>query len=278
MEKVLILGHHGTLGSAIMASYERNLFQSQNYKLITYNDKIDDLSRLEMDLKTLNPDVIINCIAKIDSEFCENYPSVARFTNTLIPQQLAQYCESHNKRFVHISSDSALGYRQSERCESSPPDPTNVYGKSKLEGERKALISCSNTLVCRVNFFGHSPKGTSYLDYFISNAKENKTSIGYSNVIFNPISVLRVASYVKQLAHTNQSGLIHVTGSSAVTRFEFGRTVYKILKKNPNLVIPGARQNCNGKEQDMTLCTCLFRKLSKIDSDWQKQLTELIMR
>jgi dTDP-4-dehydrorhamnose reductase len=51
-----------------------------------------------------NYDVIVNCIAKSNTRFCENNYKEAYFSNVIVPRRLSEFCKDKGKKYVHIST------------------------------------------------------------------------------------------------------------------------------------------------------------------------------
>ncbi len=84
---------------------------------------------------------------------------------------LAEICRERGARFVHFSTDYVLdGEEPGLKDEGAPTRPINVYGRTKLEGEERALDHDSGAIVCRVSWiFGTEPLG--FIESFLVRAQ-----------------------------------------------------------------------------------------------------------
>lgn len=96
--KIVVLGK-GYLGSAfenkgyeVLSRSEFNVTYSRNSILDLCSKKLDEY------------DIIINCIAKSNTRYCENNFEDANLVNTLLPGILSDWCNTNNKKYVHIST------------------------------------------------------------------------------------------------------------------------------------------------------------------------------
>jgi dTDP-4-dehydrorhamnose reductase len=70
---------------------------------------------------------------------------------------VAAACEAHGLPLVHISSDYVFdGCKAAPFTEDDMPSPLNIYGQSKLAGERRVADLCRNHIIVRTSWL-HSP-------------------------------------------------------------------------------------------------------------------------
>ena len=138
-----------------------------------------------------NADYVINCIGTIKP--CikeEDTDSVANalMVNSLFPRYMADYCEKHNTRMIHITTDCV--YSGSDivgKPENSYHDPQDVYGKSKSLGEPE------NCMIVRTSIIG--PEKTnkrSLLEWVLSKSK-GEDIYGFKNHIWNGVTTLELS-------------------------------------------------------------------------------------
>jgi len=89
MKKIVVLGR-GFLGKA----FEKAGFEVRGKEFVI-EENIAEL---------INYDVIINCIAKSNTRWCEKNFEPALYSNAIIPKALSSFCKETNKKFVHIST------------------------------------------------------------------------------------------------------------------------------------------------------------------------------
>ena len=115
-----------------------------------------DLAKLDQVRSTLSEtefDLLINCAALTNVDYCESHRDEAFLLNAEGPRLLAEICAEKSAKLVHISTDYVFGGKQdTPYIEADPPAPLSVYAESKLEGERE-----------RVGSFGKQPGRPSFL-------------------------------------------------------------------------------------------------------------------
>lgn len=112
-----------------------------------------DLAGLAATVAAVRPDVIVNAAAYTAVDKAESEPELARTINALAPQALAEEAQRLGAAFVHYSTDYVFdGSGEAPWCETDTPAPLNVYGQSKLEGERLVMAACERHLVLRTSW------------------------------------------------------------------------------------------------------------------------------
>ena len=201
---------------------DRGKLSKTPFKLL----KADLLDKNAVDyvLKKARPSWVINCAAMADLDVCEDKPELAQKLNAEIPGLFAAACAEKNIRFVHISTDAVFdGTKDGFYTEEDEPNPINVYSRTKLEGERAVLRSNLEAIVARVNFYGWSLSSRrSLAEFFFNNLNNNKSMSGFTDVMFCPMFVGHTARILLAMLEKNLTGLYHVVGGQAISKYQFG--------------------------------------------------------
>ena len=116
------------------------------------------VEEIKKKLKSVNADIVINCIGQTNVETCEANPKLAEFANIEIAGNISKACGSCGIKLVHISTDHLFDGQESFVSELTPYSPLNNYGISKSkEGEQEVLKNNSDAIIIRTNFFGSGP-------------------------------------------------------------------------------------------------------------------------
>lgn len=231
MPRILVTGASGLLGInfAQETRLEHEVIGVDRSKLIHAPFRILKKDLLEADavdfiLDAVKPDWLINCAALADLDACEENPDLAHRLNTDLPRQLARACKVRNVTCVHISTDAVFdGEKDGFYTEEDAPNPLGVYSKTKLAGEWAVLTENAKAIVARVNFYGWSLGGRrSLAEFFINNLTSNKSMSGFTDVIFCPMLVNDTARMLVKMVKRGLSGLYHVVGPQAMSKYQFG--------------------------------------------------------
>jgi len=195
---------------------------------------------LEHVLDMVRPEAVIHTAANANVDSCEADPQGARMLNAELPGQLAQACARRSIQLVHISTDAVFdGTREGIYEEDDAPNPLSVYAQSKLDGERNVLSTYPGAIVARVNFFGWSLSGTRSLsEFFFNKLSRGEQCNGFTDVYFCPLFVGDLAETLMKMLEKDLGGLYHVTGSEALSKFDFGQRIALQFGFDPALVSP----------------------------------------
>ena len=154
--KVLVTGCNGQLGNALKES-------SVNYSTITWNFAdhsemdITDCERVHNTIEIYQPDWIINTAAYTDVDGAEFNQKLAFSVNAEGPFNLAKAATLVDAKLLHISTDYVFdGTKNEPYTETDKPNPLQIYGKSKLEGENKIKEVDVPGIILRTSWlYGH---------------------------------------------------------------------------------------------------------------------------
>jgi dTDP-4-dehydrorhamnose reductase len=97
---------------------------------------IDDPDTVRRQLQDLDFDVLVNCAALTNVDYCETHREEAFRINAQSVGAMAEACVQKKARLIHISTDYVFdGSGRWPYSESDAPQPISVYGESKLAGE-----------------------------------------------------------------------------------------------------------------------------------------------
>ena len=145
--RILLLGKNGQVGWEL----QRTLMPlgeiiSTDYPEIDLANS-DSIRNL---IRELRPQVIVNAAAYTDVEKAESEPELAFAINGTAPGVLAEEAKRIGAALIHYSSDYVFdGQKGVPYVETDTPNPINVYGQSKLAGERAVQQVGSSYLILR---------------------------------------------------------------------------------------------------------------------------------
>lgn len=190
----------------------------------------DDLLRGE--LPRYRPDVIINAAAYTDVAGAEKEPELAMVVNCDGVARLAELAKQHNALLVHFSTDYVFGGAGSQPWrESDRPAPLNIYGKSKLAGERAILASGCRHLIIRTSWL-HSPWRDNFLKTMLRLAQSCDELQVVCDQVGAPTSAMMLAEVAlfaveRVLTKPELAGVYHVAASGAVSWYDYARCIFQ---------------------------------------------------
>ncbi|MDR6762519.1 dTDP-4-dehydrorhamnose reductase [Flavobacterium sp. 2755] len=152
MKKVLVTGANGQLGSELAVlskNYPKYQWVFADRAKITLND----LNILQIQLKEIQPDIILSCGAYTAVDKAETEKELAFTVNHLAIELIAKYTAKNNVSLIHVSTDYVFdGSSSIALSEDSETNPINVYGESKLAGETACLKENPNSIIIRTSW------------------------------------------------------------------------------------------------------------------------------
>jgi dTDP-4-dehydrorhamnose reductase len=245
--KLLITGASGLLGINLalearreyeVVGVNRGKLKSAPFQVLN----VDLLQRNTLDpiLDATQADSLINCAALANLEGCEKYPEQARRLNTDVPGELAKVCGRQGIRFVHISTDAVFdGEKKDSYTEEDEPNPLGTYSQTKLDGEYAVQNANPDAIIARVNFYGWSLNGMRSLgEFFVNNLSAGKQMDGFTDVVFCPMLVNHTAQILLSMLEKGLSGLYHVVGPQAMSKYQFGLEVARKFRLKESQIDP----------------------------------------
>jgi len=271
--KLLITGASGLLGIniALDAMREHEVIGVDRGKLKSAPFPVSkanffDHHVFDSVLDSTQPDWVINCAALANLEECEKHPDQARILNTDLPRELAEACAKRNIRFIHLSTDAVFdGMKEGTYKEDDEPNPQGVYSRTKLDGERAVQNASLNAIIARVNFFGWSLNGRRSLgEFFVNNLSDGRNVNGFTDVIFCPMWVNHLGKTLIAMLEKNLSGLYHVVGAQAMSKYQFGVEIARTFGLRESLISP---QSVEGSSLTAKRSHNLWLSIHKLSTD-----------
>lgn len=159
--KVLITGSKGQLG------YELERTAPEGIELLAVDvDQLDITSAVAVDtfFKEHQPDAVINAAAYTAVDKAETDREMAYAVNATGPRFLAQACADAAIPMVQVSTDFVFDGNQSTPYQpEDKPNPTSVYGDSKLKGEQAVTEILGNKAIIIRTAWVYSTHGNNFV-------------------------------------------------------------------------------------------------------------------
>ena len=171
--KILLLGKNGQVGWELQRSLAPlgDLVALDRHSTDLCGD-LGNLTGLAATVQQVRPDVIVNAAAYTAVDKAESEPGLARTLNALAPGVLAQEAAKLGALLVHYSTDYVFdGGGTRPWLETDMPAPLNVYGQTKLEGERLIQAAGLNHLIFRTSWV-YAARGGNFAKTMLRLAQE----------------------------------------------------------------------------------------------------------
>lgn len=219
--KVLVTGANGFLGSALLDQLKET--QHTVWPLVRKKQRSQDiecnmenLTGLLDRLNQYQPDIIINCAAKVD--FSQNSRQGQYKVNALAPAVLAGWCLDNGSHLIQISGSIVNGNSTTLFNSNTKEEPINYYGQTKLLADNAIQLSqCSHLIVRFGGIFGKGGPEHLGINRAINQAELGNTPIvfGQGNALRNYIHVQDAAKLLVYCLDRHIRG-VHYSGSQQV--------------------------------------------------------------
>ena len=226
LRQLAIIGANGRLGAALARDYQRAFSMKAFARGQLDLGKLDQFhSLLETEF-----DLLINCAALTNVDYCESHRDEAFLINARAPRLLAEICLQKSAKLVHISTDYVFDGKQvTPYIEEDPPGPLGVYAESKLAGEKEVLAVSPKNLVVRLSWvFG--PDKPSFIDQIIQRARENEMVTAVSDKFSSPTYTIDAANWLRLAWEKGAQGILHLCNSGACSWQEWGQYAIDVCR------------------------------------------------
>jgi dTDP-4-dehydrorhamnose reductase len=219
--RILLTGRSGQVGSAL----ERAL--APLGELIALDRKQLDLRSVGDEISKAKPDVIVNAAAYTAVDRAEQDRQAAFAVNAEGVGRIAHEARAMNALLVHFSTDFVFdGEKAAPYVESDAPRPVNVYGESKLAGERAIAGSGCRHLIFRTSWV-YSPGGRNFMRAVLAAARTQPELRVVNDQHGAPTSSVDIAAaIVRILARPDvreKAGLYHLSAGGETTWHGFAK-------------------------------------------------------
>lgn len=189
-------------------------------------------------------DVVVNCAAYTNVDGAEAAPDDAHAVNATGPANVARACAQAGARLIHISTDYVFG-GDAQRGPGrpyeldDPVDPVNVYGRSKLDGERAVAAALPTATVVRTSWVYTGGDGNDFAAVMAGKARAGQAVDVVDDQIGSPTYTGDLVAALLQIIDERlEAPLLHAGNAGEASRFEQARAVYAAVGADPELVRP----------------------------------------
>ncbi|WP_026354121.1 family 1 glycosylhydrolase [Massilia niastensis] len=243
VQPILISGATGTLGSAFARLCEkRNLA----FHVLTRQEMdITEPGSVEAAIQRFKPWAIINAGGYVRVDEAEADEARCMRENTLGPTVLAMACMRHAIRFMTFSTDLVFdGAKGQPYVESDPVNPLGVYGRSKMEAERRVLDADPQALVIRTSSFFGPWDQHNFVTLALNALDCGQPFRAARDVTVSPTYVPDLVNVSLDLLIDRECGIWHLSNGEALSWAEFARRACAAAGVSPDRLEEVALDTC----------------------------------
>lgn len=235
----MLTGAYGQLGSELQDILKQGMcregafpYQFCNAQIIAAGLKdldITDRNKADRFLYEHKPDVLINCAAYTAVDKAEKEIEICMRVNRDGAMILAELCSKYQIKYVYPSSESVFGGEQKVPYnEKDLTNPQNIYGKSKLLGEKAVMTSNSDSLILRAGWL-YGFHGKNFVKTIAQISKEKRTIKVVNDQFGNPTNADVFCLCLLKLLDADAKGIFHCADEGTVSRYTFAQEIINIL-------------------------------------------------
>ena len=236
--RILLLGKNGQLG------YELHRGLSTLGELIAVDyPEIDftDPGSIHQTVLQFQPEVIFNATAYTEVDHAEKEPESARAINGEAPGLLAEAAKTLGAVLIHYSTDYVFdGKKGIAYVETDKTNPLNIYGESKLTGERNITQVDGSYLILRTSWVystanSRNPRSKSFVTKVLNWSREHPILRIVTDQVGSPTWARMLAEASAQLLAMgkqnitewiqDRKGIYHLAGDGCASRFQWAEAI-----------------------------------------------------
>ena len=224
---VLVTGANGQLGQSIHKVASEYSEIELMFKSANDLDISDDLKVAQV-FNNGRYRFCINCAAYTNVEKAENEREKAYSVNAESVRNLAKACLVNDVTLIHISTDYVFdGQKEEPYTIDDTPNPINVYGASKLRGEKNIIKLLQNYFIIRTSWL-YSEFGKNFYKTILKKAQtENKIYVT-DRQRGRPTHAENLARFILDIVVGKEKtpyGIYHFTDGKTMTWYDFAKSI-----------------------------------------------------
>ena len=238
--RVLITGGSGLLGRALTSAsidmgidsvpaYHNNPIGQTSVRI-----DITDLYGVERTLREIEPDCVIHAAALTNVDLCEDDPARAWAINADATRNIADACNDEGAKVIYLSTDYVFDGQNGPYSEEAAPRPINVYGESKLAGE-KFIMEYPGNVVARVCVL-YGAGRPNFVTWVVDSLRKNVPITVVTDQYNTPTYTGNCAQALLTMCKLDLHGIYHVSGRERMNRYDFAYTIAEVFGLNENLI------------------------------------------
>ena len=239
MKTILITGANGQLGNEM-----RNVLAENDKFKVFYTDyqELDVTSEMAVNafFDSNEIDYLVNCVAYTAVDNAEEDVERCKTLNADAPAILAEACNQHNVKMVHVSTDYVFnGLSCTPYVESDDTCPTSVYGSTKLEGEKNAQKILPDVVILRTAWL-YSPYGKNFVKTMLNLGRTKDSLKVVFDQVGSPTYAYDLAKAIMTVIDAEEwhAGIYHFSNEGVISWYDFTKAIHRIAGITTCNVIP----------------------------------------
>lgn len=273
--RIFITGANGQLAKSIISLYQEEELFLADRKTLDITDKKKVLSLVAK----FKPDIIFHFASLTRGDECAKDPEKAFTINVKGTQNIIEACQKVGAELLFVSTNEVFdGKKKSRYTEKDKPNPITVVGQTKLEAEKLIAKSLKKYYIVRTSWL-YSDWSSNFLHVVVGKAKKDGQLELVSDEVSSPTYSLDLALALQKLIKSHKYGLYHLANFGTVSRLNFAKEAFKILKIKKVKIIPKKLKDFNRLSKPplfTPLNSSKAKKLGIVLPKWNKSLESFL--
>ncbi len=280
--KIIVTGANGQLGMEIKQLVSN--YPDFEFVFTTREElPLDDLNAFGKFIAGHQPQYFVNCAAYTAVDKAESEKELAYKVNAEAPGIIAKACKENGVKLVHVSTDyvfngnGTVPYREDDQT-----DPVNLYGASKLEGEKNVMQENSDSIIIRTAWV-YSEFGKNFVKTMLRLMSDKDQISVVSDQSGTPTYAADLADVILQIISSGNwvSGIYHFSNEGQITWFDFAVAIKELSGSACNVnpittsqyPTPAKRPGYSVLDKEKIKSTFQLK-----GTDWKDSLTVCLLR
>lgn len=226
---VLVTGANGQLGQSLQ-------FIAKEYPAIDFvfcsSSELDVTNKenAQAVFEKYQPNYCINAAAYTAVDKAESEPEKAHSINVLGAKNLAEVCQQNHCVLLHVSTDFVFdGTKKSPYTEQDIPNPTGVYGQTKLDGEQAIQQTFDKYYIIRTSWV-YSQFGANFMKTMLRLASERESLSVVNDQVGTPTNAVDLAEVLVKIiiSGSDHFGIYNFSNEGQCSWFDFAKKIFEI--------------------------------------------------
>lgn len=230
MNNILVTGSTGQLGSDVVKELLKRGYSTLSPNRSEFNLCSEDSIRNY--ILNSNCEAIVHCAAYTQVDKAEDEKDLCIKINATATKHIVKCAKILDIPMIYISTDYVFdGTKDGEYTENDETNPINIYGESKLAGEKYVQEILDKYYIVRTSWV-FNINGKNFIETMLRLSKANNQLSIVNDQIGSPTYTKDLSRLLVDMLETNKYGLYHATNEGYCSWYEFADTIFKLANIN----------------------------------------------
>lgn len=230
MNNILVTGSTGQLGSDVVKELLKRGYSTLSPNRSELNLCSED--NIRNYILNSNCEAIVHCAAYTQVDKAEDEKDLCIKINATATKHIVKCAKILDIPMIYISTDYVFdGTKDGEYTENDETNPINIYGESKLAGEKYVQEILDKYYIVRTSWV-FNINGKNFIETMLRLSKANNQLSIVNDQIGSPTYTKDLSRLLVDMLETSKYGLYHATNEGYCSWYEFADTIFKLANIN----------------------------------------------